>query len=151
MALAIVKHEESIVKTRSQVMVGERKARDVLLMVQYCIKKQDRFSCCTKGKIFTLTILYYLITANDWVSTIDVANKTKIAYYWVSRYLRRLLEWGIVERRYIPSRPVLALWRIKEEVFNGYSKMQVLDVLKKHIEMCVGPSVAGAMQFSETA
>jgi predicted transcriptional regulator len=85
-----------------------------------------------------LTILYYLITTNDWVSTNDIAMQTRIDKPWTMYCLKKLFKWGIVEKRYIPSRGgVAALWRVKEDAFNGYDKKHVLELFAKHIRMCV--------------
>lgn len=106
--------------------------------------------CCYKIRIYIALALYTLILhGDDLVSTKQLCKETRIPYGYLAIALRTLQRHGIVERVYIPGiHGIASLWRIKEEFLNGYDKKYLLDVLKKHIEMC---SVAGAMQFSETA
>jgi len=129
-----------------------RKDTDIFLLSQYCVKKQDYSICCTKSKIYKLLTLYFIISYEDWVSTKDVVNKLNIKKPRVLESLELFHRLGIVERKYIPSvQGVTALWRIKKEALNGYDKKYILELLAKHIKMCIEHSVAGAIQFSETA
>jgi len=127
-----------------------RRSTDIFLLSQYCVKKQDYSICCTKSKIYKLLILYFIISYEDWVSTKEVINKLKIKKPRVLESLELFHRLGIVEKKYIAAvHGVAALWRIKKEAFNGYDKKYILEMLVKHIRMCMH-SVVPATQFSET-
>jgi len=129
-----------------------RKYTDLFLYSRYCAESHDRYSCCSKIKICMLATLYYLVKRGDWVPTKEIEAFTKLEKVVVSVSLGRLFRLGIVEKRYVPCyRGIMALWRVREDVLNGYDKKSVLELLMKHIRMCVEHSVVGVTQFSETA
>jgi len=129
-----------------------REHTDLFLYSHYCVERRDYDSCCSKNKICMLAILYYLAKRGDWVSSKEIEAFTKLEKVIVSVSLGRLFKLNIVEKRYVPCyRGVMALWRVREDALNGYDKRSVLELLMKHIRMCVEYSVAGATQFSETA
>jgi hypothetical protein len=119
---------------------------------EYCVKSRDRDACCHKIRIYIALVLYTLIHHGDWVSTKQLHKETRIPYDYIAMALRQLHRHGLAERVYVPGvHGVASLWRVRDDILNGYDKKHVLGVLKKHIEMCIEYSVAGAMQFSETA
>ena len=129
-----------------------REYTDLFLYSRYCVERHDYYSCCSKNKICMLAILYYLIKRGDWVPSKELEAFTKLEKVVVSVSLGRLFRLNIVEKRYVPCyRGVMALWRVREDALNGYDKKFVLELLMKHIKICVEHSVAGATQFSETA
>jgi len=115
-----------------------REYTDLLLFTRYCVERRDYDSCCSKNKICMLAILYYLVKRGDWVLTKEIEAFTKLGKVTVSMSLGRLFRLNIIEKRHVPCyRGVMALWRVREDALNGLNKEQVLNVLKKHIEMCL--------------
>jgi hypothetical protein len=100
-----------------------------------------------------LAILYYLVKRGDWVSSKEIEAFTKLGKVMVSVGLRRLFRLDIVEKRYVPCyRGVMALWRVREDALNGLNKEQVLNMLKKHIEMCLASTESsGKLSTATTA
>jgi hypothetical protein len=120
---------------------------------EYCIKSRERGEeCCYRTRIYTALVLYALLVHyGDWISTKHLRKETRIPYDYLVIALRKLQRHGLIERAYVPgARGIASLWRVREDALNGYDKKRVLELLKKHIRMCVEHSVAGATQFSET-
>uniref|UniRef100_A0A7J2U653 HTH marR-type domain-containing protein n=1 Tax=Ignisphaera aggregans TaxID=334771 RepID=A0A7J2U653_9CREN len=119
---------------------------------EYCAETRDSDACCHKIRIYMALALYTLIHHGGWVSAKQLCKETRIPYSYIAMALRKLQRYGLVERVYVPGvHGIASLWRVRDDILNGYGKKNVLDALMKHIKMCIEYSVAGAMQFSETA
>jgi DNA-binding transcriptional regulator GbsR (MarR family) len=105
---------------------------------EYCVESRDRNACCYKIRIFIASVLYALVLHGGWVSTKQLHGETRIPYEYIAMSLRKLQRHGLAERVYVPgTRGIASLWRVRDDILNGYDRKRVLNVLKKHIEMCL--------------
>ena len=105
---------------------------------EYCVESRDRNACCYKIRIYIALALYALIRRGGWASTKQLHLETRIPLEYLAKALRILQRHGLAERIYMPGvRGVASLWRVRDGILNGYDRGRVLNVLKKHIEMCL--------------
>ena len=118
---------------------------------EYCVESRDRNACCYKIRIYIALALYTLILHGDWISTKQLHREARIPYDYIAMALRALQRYGLVERVYVPGvHGIASLWRVREDALNGLDKEQVLNTLKKHIEMCLA-STESSKKLSTTA
>jgi predicted transcriptional regulator len=142
---------ENVVSVEMREKATTRKHIDILLFSHYCVEKSDYDACCSKRKLYMLTALYHLVKRGGWKSTKEVEGFFRIGKARVLEALEKLFTLNIVEKRYVPGyRGVMALWRVREDALNGLDKEQVLNTLKKHIEMCL-TSTESSKKLSTTA
>jgi DNA-binding IscR family transcriptional regulator len=120
---------------------------------EYCVKSGERGEeCCYRTRIYTALVLYVLVHYGDWASTKQLYLETRVPYDYLVMALRKLERHGLVERVYVPgARGTASLWRVGENILNGYDKKRVLELLKKHIEMCLASTESSEKLSTATA